>query len=126
MSASEPTTEVGTTLLFENERLRVWELLLEPGETCPPHRHLHDHVIVYAEPATMRAEFEGRPVLQHVEDGLVSYRAVGRDGLPPHQITNVTERPSRHFIIEFLGPSVSDQPTAHEHNHRGRTELIPE
>jgi len=126
MSASEPTTNVGTTLLFENERLRVWELLLVPGETCASHRHLHDHLIVYAEPATIRAQLDGRPVLQHVEDGLVSYRAVGPDGLPPHQITNVAERPSRHFIVELLGPSISNQATAHEHNGRGRTELIPQ
>jgi hypothetical protein len=39
MSATEPTTAVGTTVLFENQRVWVWELRLAPGETCPPHRH---------------------------------------------------------------------------------------
>jgi hypothetical protein len=60
-----------------------------------------------------------------VEDGLVSYRAVG-PGLPPHAITNVADTPSRHFIVEFLGPSESAEPGPHEHNGRACTEPIPE
>ena len=31
--------EVGTTLLFENDQIRVWELYLEPGERVPFHCH---------------------------------------------------------------------------------------
>jgi hypothetical protein len=120
----EASTAVGTELLFENERVRVWVMLLEPGETCAPHRHLYDHVILYTEPATIRAQVDGRPVLQHVEDGLVSYRAVGRNGLPPHAITNVADTPSRHFIIELLGPSASEAPADHQHNGRGRTQVL--
>jgi hypothetical protein len=125
VSKSEVSTAVGTEVLFENEQIRVWEMVLGPGETCPPHRHFYDHVILYAEPATIRAQVNGRSVIQHVEDGCVSYRAVGARGLPPHAITNAADRPSRHFIIEFLGPSVSDEPTAHHHNGRGRTEALP-
>jgi hypothetical protein len=74
---SETTAPVGTTVLFENQRLRVWELLLAPGQTCQPHQHLHDHLLLYAEPATIRAQLEGRPVL-HIQDGLVSYRVWAR------------------------------------------------
>lgn len=123
MTNAEPTA-VGTEMLFENERVRVWEMVLRPGETCPPHRHRHDHLLLYAEPATIRAKLDGRDVIQHVEDGLVSYRAVGRDGLPPHSITNAAATPSRHFIVELLGPSQSERPTGHQHNGRGRTEVL--
>jgi len=31
--------EVGTTLLFENDEIRVWELFLGPGERVPFHCH---------------------------------------------------------------------------------------
>ena len=120
---SDATTAVGTKILFENDRVRVWEMLLAPGESCLPHRHVHDHLLLYAEPAEIRATFEGRPVIQHVEHGCVAYRAVGA-GLPPHSITNVAGTPSRHFIVELLGPSASDQPTALEHNARARTEEL--
>ena len=124
MTHPEASTAVGTTILFENDRIRVWEMVLAAGESCPTHRHMNDHLLLYAEPATIRAQVEGQPVIQHVEDGLVSYRAVGTGGLPPHAITNVGDAPSRHFIMELLGPSTSDSPAAPEHNGRGRTELV--
>jgi hypothetical protein len=124
MNEQKATTAVGTSVLFENERVRVWEMVLAPGETCATHRHVHDHLLLYAEPATIQAQIEGRPVIQHVEDGLVSYRVVGPSGLPPHSITNAAETPSRHFIVELLGPSAANAPGQHEHNGRGRTELL--
>lgn len=37
------TTEVGTSLLFENERVRVWEVRLEPGARCPFHAHTRSY-----------------------------------------------------------------------------------
>jgi len=37
---------VGSKVLFENERVRVWELRLAPGEESPVHRHDHDHLLV--------------------------------------------------------------------------------
>jgi hypothetical protein len=94
------------------------------GGACAPHRHVHDHLLIYTEPATIRAPVDGRDVIQHVEDGLVSYQAVGHDGLPPHSVTNAADRPSRHLIVELLGPSASDVPTGHQHNGRGRTEVL--
>jgi hypothetical protein len=124
MTQPEASTAVGTEVLFENDSIRVWEMVLAPGETCRPHRHVQDHLLLYAEPATIRAEVGGHPVIQHVEDGCVSYRAVGREGLPAHSITNVGPGPSRHFIIELLGPSTTDAPTEHQHNGRGRTEVL--
>jgi hypothetical protein len=33
------TDEVGTRLLFENDRVRVWDLALEPGMRAPFHVH---------------------------------------------------------------------------------------
>ena len=37
---------VGTGLLFENERVKVWELRLAPGEDSPAHRHELDHLLI--------------------------------------------------------------------------------
>ena len=34
--------DVGTKLLFENERIRVWEMRLAPGERSQLHEHHHD------------------------------------------------------------------------------------
>jgi quercetin dioxygenase-like cupin family protein len=35
--------DVGTKLIFENERVRIWEFTLQPGETIEAHRHEHDY-----------------------------------------------------------------------------------
>ena len=37
---------VGTKLLFENDRVKVWEMSLAPGEESDVHRHELDYVMV--------------------------------------------------------------------------------
>ena len=37
---------VGSTIVFENDRVRVWELTLEPGADSPVHEHEHDHLLI--------------------------------------------------------------------------------
>ena len=37
---------VGTEVVFENERVRVWQLRLAPGEDSPVHRHELDHLLI--------------------------------------------------------------------------------
>src|SRR2546426_12587160 len=37
---------VGSKVVFENDRVRVWELRLAPGEESPVHRHDHDHLLI--------------------------------------------------------------------------------
>ena len=38
--------DVGTKMLFENDRVRVWELRLDPGERSAVHRHDLDYLLV--------------------------------------------------------------------------------
>jgi len=116
---------VGTTVLFENARVRVWEMVLSPGETCQPHRHASDYLMIYAAPSVIRATLDdGRPVAQHLDAGMVAYRAVGQAGLGVHQITNVGSVESRHFIVELLGDNSTQDAQPPEHNGRGTTELL--
>jgi beta-alanine degradation protein BauB len=37
---------IGTTVVFEDDRVRVWQLRLEPGEESAVHRHELDHLLV--------------------------------------------------------------------------------
>jgi len=37
---------VGGRILFEDDRVRIWELILEPGEASDLHRHDHDYYLV--------------------------------------------------------------------------------
>jgi hypothetical protein len=38
--------DIGSKMLFENDRVRVWELRLEPGARSDVHRHDLDHLLV--------------------------------------------------------------------------------
>jgi hypothetical protein len=111
---------VGTSVLFANDRVRVWALTLGPGESCPPHRHRHDYVILYPQPAVMRPH--DTPQLERVQAGLTAFVTVGRDGLPPHSIANAGDQPCTHYIIELLGPPDGDRARSFAHN--GRTEPV--
>lgn len=115
---------VGTSLLFENDRVRVWEMVLPPGTACQPHRHDHDYLMLYTTPSVISALLDdGRPVTQHLDPGMVAYRAVGAAGLDRHAITNTGPETSHHFVVELLGPSATESARPPEHNGRGRTEL---
>jgi hypothetical protein len=43
--ADDPMGNVGTKLLFEDERVRIWEMVLEPGEHSDLHHHEHDYYL---------------------------------------------------------------------------------
>jgi hypothetical protein len=38
--------EIANRVIFENERVRIWEMRMPAGETGPPHRHELDHILV--------------------------------------------------------------------------------
>lgn len=122
LSADPPADRVGSELLFANDRIRVWLMRLEPGETCAPHRHRHDYLMLYPEPAAGRST--SRPGVERLEAGFVAFATVGSQGLPPHQITNLGPAPATHYIIELLGPSAAA--TAQPPAHNGRIHMEPQ
>lgn len=38
--------DIGTNIVFEDDRVRVWQLRLAPGEDSAVHRHELDHLLV--------------------------------------------------------------------------------
>ena len=42
----DPLGDVATTVLFEDENVRIWEMKLEPGEATDLHHHEHDYYLV--------------------------------------------------------------------------------
>ena len=47
--------EVASTKLLENDKVIVWDLQLQPGESTGVHRHEHDYVVFVIEGSTLRA-----------------------------------------------------------------------
>lgn len=44
--ADDPMGGVGTTVLYEDDDVRIWEMNLEPGEASDLHHHEHDYFLV--------------------------------------------------------------------------------
>jgi hypothetical protein len=44
--AGEPLGDIATRLLFEDPKVKIWEMRLEPGEASALHRHDHDYYLV--------------------------------------------------------------------------------
>jgi hypothetical protein len=45
-SADRTLGEIADRVLFENDRVRIWEMRLDPGAEGPVHRHDLDHILV--------------------------------------------------------------------------------
>ena len=45
----EPVGNVGGQIIFEDDRVRMWELVLEPGEASDLHYHAHDYYLIIFE-----------------------------------------------------------------------------
>ncbi|MHA6622482.1 hypothetical protein [Pseudonocardia sp. DLS-67] len=131
MSRSDPvpsafSPDVGTEVVFENDRVRVWAMTLGAGETCEFHQHHFDHLVLWPEPGRSQGQEYGAtgwPITQEAERGFAFFRTVGRDGpLPPHRMRNLEDHPVTHYIVELISeesPSAGSLP--HQTNGRGRT-----
>jgi quercetin dioxygenase-like cupin family protein len=99
---STPISEdVGTKLLFENDRVRVWDLTLAPGESTGMHRHEHDYLYVVIGGGTLQGVSSDSPKgeARDMEDGDVRWRDV--DGEDIHEAINVGNEPWRNIIVEL-------------------------
>ncbi len=50
--------DVGTKLILDNDKMRVWELELDPGASSDLHHHEHDYVMVQIAGDKVAANFE--------------------------------------------------------------------
>ena len=98
MAANEALGDVATRLLFENDRVKVWEMLLEPGQASARHQHGLDYLLCVLEGESIDADGDdGASIQIPVEPGTVFY--VGRGAIE----TAVNRGPTRfrEILIEL-------------------------
>lgn len=101
---TEPTNQVGTQLVFENARVRVWDLSLTPGESLEKHIHRTDYFFIVESGGLIRFADPDNPAdYQDVqfEDGQVTFREVGPEGKVDNRLTNVGTKRHRNYVIEL-------------------------
>jgi hypothetical protein len=96
--------DVATRLLHENERVRIWEMDLAPGEQSATHRHAHDYVLVQIEGDRIAARFEPDTAGTYRDyvEGMVEpgkTRFIARGGI--ETAINVGTRRYREILIEL-------------------------
>ena len=105
MPTREGSPVIGTAELFENERVKVWDFVLEPGEAVPMHTHHRDHVIVVIEGGDLEVEYaDGRRQAYSPRPGDVHFGRVDGAGADTHDARNVGATRYRNLIIELKDP----------------------
>jgi hypothetical protein len=105
---------VGTQKVFEDDRISVWHMDLEPGEEVGQHTHKLDYVVRIVSGATLEVfgpEGESLGTVDFEAGGAVSFRIDGdqitadRPGYPvvpaTHSARNVGTTTFREILIEF-------------------------
>jgi mannose-6-phosphate isomerase-like protein (cupin superfamily) len=100
---TEPTEQVGTRLLFENERVRVWDLALAPGESLEKHIHRLDFCFIVVNGGALQHVDPDDPAndqdVQYSDDQVVFIEA--HEGTVHNRLRNVGTTPYRNFVIEL-------------------------
>jgi hypothetical protein len=98
-----PATAVGTKVLFENERVRVWDLALAPGESLAKHIHRTDYFFIVESGGLIRFADPDNPADYHdvqFEDDQVTFIDVP-EGKVDNRLTNIGEKRHRNYVIEL-------------------------
>ena len=97
----EISAEVGPRLLFENERVRVWDLQLAPGESTGFHCHTTDFLYVVIGDGTLQTIFPDgkREPPRDMWDGEARFRDVADETV--HEAVNVGSGPWRNIVVEL-------------------------
>src|SRR5947209_7095973 len=90
-AAMIPTELVGTKLMFENDRVRVWDLALDVGETLETHIHRTDFFFIVESGGLIRFADPDNPAdstdVQFADDQ-VTFIEVGPEGRIDNRLTN--------------------------------------
>jgi beta-alanine degradation protein BauB len=84
-------------LLLENDRVRVMEVRLKPGQKAPMHNHPNDHVVYVKIDARFKLSFpDGKSSVFELKAGQTLWIEAG-----PHETENVGTTEGHNLVIEL-------------------------
>ena len=90
--------EIATQLLLENDKVRIWNLVVAPGESSDWHLHENDYVTVVVEGGNLDVEYNNGSVASSPSQiGSWSFHGDHRI----HRVTNNTNSTYRNVLIEL-------------------------
>lgn len=101
--AAPSNRQLGTTLWFENRRIRVWEVLLRPGERGPFHAHTTNYFWTVVEAGRGLQRFEdGTYLIRDYEVGQTRFLEHTPATPLIHDLENVGQTALRFVTVELL------------------------
>jgi quercetin dioxygenase-like cupin family protein len=92
---------VGTKLLYENDRVKVWEFALARGEMIPMHTHTMDYLFHVYEGSTLEVTFADNSPTRSFDLKAGDVRFVGKGSR--HAARNVGAKPYVEVLVEMKG-----------------------
>ena len=100
--AKNPNPCVGTQLLSENERTRVWIIRLAPGERTSFHRHVLDYFWTAISGGRGRQHMQDGTTLECTyEPGETRHEAYGAGEFKVHDLQNLSDAEMVFMTVEF-------------------------
>jgi len=94
---------VGTRLLSEDGRVRVWEIRQAPGERIGFHRHVLDYFWTAVTPGRARShQQDGTTVESAYEGGETRHESYGPGEFKVHDLENIGDEEIVFTTVEFL------------------------
>lgn len=104
LEAAPANLDLGTELWFENDRIRVWEVLLQPGERGAFHSHTTNYFWTVVEPGRGLQRFaDGTFIVRDYRPGETRYLEHTPETALIHDLENVGETTLRFVTVELLG-----------------------
>ena len=100
--AKNPNPCVGTILLSENERTRVWMIRLAPGERTGFHRHVLDYFWTSISGGRARQHMQDGTTLEcSYEPGETRHESYGKGEFKVHDLQNLDDFEMVFMTVEF-------------------------
>ena len=97
---NEPLGDIASVVLFENELVKIWNLIVEPGEASDWHFHERDYVTVVVEGGGLTVEFDdGSSGEGSSQVGTWLYHSDHK----VHRVVNNTNNRFKNVLIELKG-----------------------
>jgi beta-alanine degradation protein BauB len=105
---NQPSEQVGSRMLFENDHIRVWELVVKPGESLDEHIHRLNYFYFVTNGGLLRfADPENPSDFKDVafKDHDVAFIPVSEEGRIDKRLTNIGNTLHRNYVVELKNPA---------------------
>jgi quercetin dioxygenase-like cupin family protein len=100
--AQNPNPCIGSVLLSEDERTRIWMIRLKPGERIGVHRHVLDYFWTAVSAGRSRQYLlDGAPVEHTYTPGETRHETYGKGEFKVHDLENIGDMDAVFLTVEF-------------------------